>query len=70
MAKEAQVTDAEYTLSLGAGEARWAEEAVRVATIPVERTDYARQVAASGFSADETARSMSALLSSREVDKL
>lgn len=67
MAKETQVTDLESMLSLDMGEKAWAEEAIRLTSRHLDRAVYARQVEQSGFSADETAKRMAAILSADEV---
>lgn len=59
---EAHVSDAEALLPLSAGERAWAEKAVEMSYMDVDRPAYAASVREAGFDADDTARIVAGVL--------
>ena len=59
---EAHVSDVEVMLPLSAGERVWAEKAVEMSYLEVDRTAYATTVREAGFDADDTARKVAGVL--------
>lgn len=59
---EAHVSDAEAMLPLSAGERAWAEKAVEMSYMDVDRPAYATSVREAGFDADNTARIVAGVL--------